>query len=58
MNYLANILISALGFARRELSTASRYCTEASPMRQLSADELLNVAGGDDNGPRGGWYTS
>lgn len=55
MNYLANILISALGLGRRELSATDRYCSEAAPMRQLSADELHDVAGGDEMGPRGGW---
>jgi len=55
MNYLANILISALGIARRELSATDRYSIETAPMRQLSADELRNIAGGDETGPRGGW---
>jgi len=55
MNYLANILISALGLGRRELSATNRYCPKAAPMQQLSADELHNVAGGDVDGPRGGW---
>jgi len=55
MNYLANILISALGLARRELSATNRYCAEKAPMRQLSTSELQSVAGGDIDGPRGGW---
>jgi len=56
MNYLANILISALGLTRRELSATDRNRIETALMRQLSADELRNVAGGDETtGPRGGW---
>lgn len=56
MNYLANILISALGLTRREQSATDRNCVEAAPMQQLSADELHNIAGGDETtGPRGGW---
>jgi hypothetical protein len=55
MNYLASILVSALGLARREQSATARYCAEIAPMRQLSADELRNIAGGDADGPRGGW---
>jgi hypothetical protein len=55
MNHLANILISALGLSRRELSATNRSCAQTAPMRQLSADELHNIAGGDETGPRGGW---
>ena len=55
MNYFANMLVSALGLARREQSATDRYCTEVAPIRQLSADELRNVAGGEVSGPRGGW---
>ena len=55
MNYLANILISALGLVRRELSATNRNCAEVAPMRLLSVGELHNVAGGELDGPRGGW---
>lgn len=55
MNYLANTLISALGFTRRNQAASDRYCSEFTSMRQLSADELRSVVGGDETGPRGGW---
>ena len=55
MTNIANTLISALSFARRNQTATARYCIETSPMRQLSAEELRDVAGGDETGPRGGW---
>jgi len=56
MNYIANSLISALGLARRDQAATARHSLEKSPIRQLSANELRNIVGGDDQtGPRGGW---
>ena len=55
MNYLATIVISALGLTRREQSATDRNSPESAPMQQLSADELRNIAGGAVDGPRGGW---
>jgi len=56
MNHIANSLIFALGFARRDQAAPARPLNHTSPIRQLSADELRKIVGGDDQtGPRGGW---
>jgi hypothetical protein len=56
MNQIANLLISALALARRDQAATARCFHESTPIRQLTADELRSIVGGDDQtGPRGGW---
>jgi len=56
MNQIANTLISALRSSLWNQTAIEQDSVATPPMRQLSADELRGVIGGDDStGPRGGW---
>lgn len=56
MNQIRYTLISALGLGLRNQTAINRGSMTTSPMRQLSANELKSIVGGDDStGPRGGW---
>jgi hypothetical protein len=55
MNQIVNTLISALGIALRDQAGNDLHPFQSTPMVELDAKHLVQIVGGDDDGPRTGW---